>query len=177
MSFLDEVVDLEAQAFEQGREAGIMAARSGDMRSVGVHSGFVKAYPLGLELGFLEASERNYHSVSITPTPTPAQSIANDSANVSVDKDVVQDDDSGGGYSLQSRRLRRQEELLRKVDALPSHNAPTVDFEKELQDLRNLYRLNGSRNGKFLRGGAAPSSSAEVPAAKAAAAVSVSSTW
>jgi len=158
-SFLEEVVNIESQAYEQGRAMGIAAAWAGDMLEVGCKAGFNKTYPMGLEIGFIEASERFTAQGALTDIASSLEATTADiTAGISAPDVFIStaeggDDDSGGGPSQEDQQLRKQrrkEQLLRKINMLPAFNSATVNYEAELHELRTLYRLNGSKMGKFL---------------------------
>jgi len=159
-SFLEEVTDIESQAYEQGRKVGIAAAWAGDMLEIGCKGGFNKTYPMGLEVGFMEASERYTADGTLTGIATSIESATSDiPAGISAPEAMnrgagdVGEEDSGGGPTqegLQERKQRRKEQLLHKINMLPSFNSAAVDYEAEFHELRTLYRLNGSKMGKFL---------------------------
>jgi hypothetical protein len=159
-SFLEEVTNIESRAYEQGRAVGITAGWAGDMLDLGCKGGFNKTYPMGLEIGFMEASERYTAQGALCDITIAAAAVEADPHIVRADPESVNahtgdpsDGDSGGGPSnegLQERKQRRKEQLLRKIRMLPLYNSSTVDYEAELLELRTLYRLNGSKIGKFL---------------------------
>jgi len=159
-SFLEEVTNIESQAYEQGKIVGIAAGWAGEMLDLGCKGGFNKTYPMGLEIGFMEASERYTAqgalcdiAVAAAPTDVDTQIIQAVPDGVNAHAGSPSDGDSGGGPShegLQERKQRRKEQLLHKISMLPLYNSSTVDYEAELLELRTLYRLNGSKIGKFL---------------------------
>eukprot|EP01031_Cornospumella_fuschlensis_P042674 gene42674-52140_t len=51
--------------------------------------------------------------------------------------------------SAQSRPRKLLSDLEQKLSGFPRTNAPDVDFDKEVQSMRALYRGSGSRLGKF----------------------------
>ena len=55
LDIFDSVVDLEGQAYEEGKALAIIDAFNGEMFENGVKSGFMRGYALSLEIGFLEA--------------------------------------------------------------------------------------------------------------------------
>jgi len=181
MDFLDAAVDLEGTAFEQGRQMGAKAADEGDMRQQGSRGGFNRAYPLALELGFLEASVEDGPSDDDTapPTATPTatttatptatttaaavdvgtgdasgQIAALDLNPANAAAAALGDDwDSGGGpptVFLTKRAQKRKLAILSKIAAIPNSNQVDMDYDKELLELRALYRLSGTKNGRFL---------------------------
>lgn len=161
-SFLEEVTNIESQAYEQGKIVGIAAGWAGDMLDLGCKGGFNKTYPMGLEIGFMEASERYTAqgalcdiaiAIAAAATNMDTQIIQAVPEGVNAQAGSPSDGDSGEGPSregLQERKQRRKEQLLRKISMLPLYNSSTVDYEAELLELRTLYRLNGSKIGKFL---------------------------
>ena len=48
MDQLDDIANIEQRAYDEGVDAGKIAATSSDMRDAGVMSGIVKGYELGL---------------------------------------------------------------------------------------------------------------------------------
>jgi hypothetical protein len=168
--FLDVVADLEGQSFDEGRVVGVEAARKeGTMLREGILGGFNKAYVMALELGFIEASERYTESGMLSEI---ARSIENgESAKINQKKKqkVIEEeeegternendddndvDDSAGGPNadfISKRAEKRKQILLNKANSIPHLNDSSVDFDKELRELRTSYRLGGSKIGKFL---------------------------
>jgi hypothetical protein len=166
--FLDAVADLEGTAFEQGRQLGIEAALTGDIRMHGQQGGFNKAFPLAMELGFIEASEMYAATKLVASSKVIDEkdissnlgsnlslySDTNDEkVTTSTPKEDPFDEDSAGGPSpafLSKRSQKRRDIILAKIKAIPNKNCSTVDYESELQELRAMYRLGGSKAGRFL---------------------------
>ena len=152
--FMDDIVNLEGIAFEQGLQLGKEAALSGDMRMQGQRGGFNKAYPIAMELGFIEASEKyaeKYpsalsHIKSVEDFASNSElGLASGDSTTSNETysgaavPLLLDDDSGGGPStafLSKRSQKRKEAILTKIQTIPNEYCPTIDYEKELQELR-----------------------------------------
>lgn len=153
-NFLEDVSNLEAQAFEQGQKIGISDGWNKEMLESGIKGGFNKGYPLGIEIGFIEASEKYSIDNTIASTTVATDSDLKHNTEYAMPNELNLEDDSSGGPSadfLLGRKQRRKEALLSSINNLPLYNSSAVDFEAELRELRATYRMNGTKLGNFLR--------------------------
>ena len=166
----DSVISLEADAFEEGRQEGLEDARLDDMFDTGKGVGFIRAFALGLEVGFIETAGSlmlsNYkikeRELLISPTPPQPpphgptlDSVEGGEGDSETHNDSINNSNSNttSGISRGSsiRSMRRVVSMIEKVQQTPDTNETTVDFDAQVRELRALYRLCGSNVGPFYR--------------------------
>ena len=162
MDFLYEVQDIERQAVEQGRAQGVWDAKNGDMRDAGVQSGIIKGYPLGLELGFMQALQQDLSDL-VAKVDEEEEEPDEGKTRVAVNEEVLQEtissmkgDEFSGRpkdaiKSIGSRIEKRRELLAKRLAEVPIDNSSEVDFKAELESLRALYRSCNPSAGPFIR--------------------------
>ena len=170
MDFLDEVQDIERLAVEQGRAQGVWDAKNGDMHDAGVQSGILKGYPLGLELGFMQALQQDLSDLVVKTQAEEEQRNKEgeeDGAKPGVVLNQEVPDEAiesmqGAEFngrpkdaikSIGSRVEKRREVLAKRLAEIPVDNSNDIDFDTELESLRALYRSCNPAAGKFIRDG------------------------
>ncbi len=176
MDELDEVTNLEHRAYEEGIEAGRVAATSSDIRDAGVMSGIVKGYELGLELGFMQnkESEEGEQKMGIGATngkevdreespsmkgsdcpdvsPKSDESATNGTV-FAVDGIHFNSEPENTTKSFGSRVEKRRVMLAERIAHVPQENIKEFDFKGELESIRALYRSCNSPAGPLVREG------------------------
>mmetsp|Transcript_15038 Transcript_15038/g.20620 ORF Transcript_15038/g.20620 Transcript_15038/m.20620 type:complete len:161 (-) Transcript_15038:2324-2806(-) len=129
----DDVINLEANAFQAGLEEGknyeIDSEDESDVQQVKVEGqkfGFIKGYSIGLELGFMEAvileSEENLEdSISDCKDSTTPELVQSKKES--------------------SRIKKRRTELLQRIRDVPESNeaGTNIDFDTEIRAIRSLF--------------------------------------
>jgi hypothetical protein len=115
----DDVLNAEGQAYQDGVQDGIIAAKEEGHFNDGIKAGYLRAFALGLEFGFMEStiSASAYQSVTVPTT---------------------------------KRIEKRRVEVIGRIKNIPINNAFDFDFDKELHELRGLYKQCGTAVGGFL---------------------------
>ena len=147
----DAVVDLEGRSFEQGRLEGIEAAKEDDMFDNGSQAGFMRAFAIGLEVGFIESAgailllDKLQKESELSPSPLqPPPEDVNGGDSEEPSNTKTSSISSG-------RSLKRIVSMVEKAQQIPNVNDASVDFDTQVRELRVLYRLCGTNLGQFYR--------------------------
>ena len=154
--------------WQQGRQGGFNRAYA-----LALELGFLEASESyagdGLEVavaveetaGSMSGTDIHHLTAALDLSPAIGNSSSNAANGAQADAGRTEEhaqqvgdlDDSSGGppkLFLTKRAHKRKLAILAKLALIPNSNQASVDYDKELLELRAMYRLNGSRNGRFL---------------------------
>ena len=125
----DAVLLVEETAYEQGRADGLRdASKEGVWHEEGRKAGYLRGFALGLEVGYMET----------------------------VASLLMLGKEEEGASDSQTRQGKRLATLIETARAVPNENAPTVDFDGKVRDLRALLKLCAPPAGSFRRTASGP---------------------
>ena len=171
MDQLDDIANIEQRAYDEGVDAGKIAATSSDMRDAGVMSGIVKGYELGLELGFMKIEENCASNEILGIRATDGEEVGHQESPSVKGSDGLDDvtpergDDielanndtlykfvpQQSSKSSSSRIEKRRVKLAERIAQVPEENDREFDFKGELDSIRALYRLCNPPAGSLVR--------------------------
>lgn len=139
----DSVIDVEKAAYERGHADGLRdAEEEGQWQQEGMKAGYMRGFALGLEIGFME---------------TVASGMLESGASAGRQPYNGAGDSTGAMAAVQSSeatRTRHAKSLVALVEsskAVPNENAPVVDFDGKVRELRALYKVCAPPAGPFRR--------------------------
>ncbi len=146
----DSLVKVEEDSYREGYEEGRAAAQTSGIREDGQRGGFLKGLAYGLELGFVE-QYATQASLQLVNTENYILTTPIDDADHIPPSPP--DNSSPRPPSLRSTNQHRNEkrikEMLEAISKIPSTNNTEIDFDKEVQHIRSLYRQAGTPLGPF----------------------------
>jgi hypothetical protein len=173
----DSIVNLESTFFEEGRVDGAADAISeGLALEDGLQAGLMRGLAIGLEIGFYEQIAQRFlarcndeetdlgdegefrradgvvdKSTGVNDS-NEAESLANSDGQKLESSLVQKKPPNSINEPLPLRTRKRYEEILRKCRDIPSLNDDAYDFEREIHELRGLYKAcsNSGLIGPFI---------------------------
>lgn len=142
----DSLVQVEEESYKEGFEEGRAAAKTSGIREDGQRGGFLKGLAYGLELGFVE----QYAVQSLGPNINSGVEKV-DSDPMSPTEHSPPTSSPRTSNPAQQRNEKRLREIIQTISKIPQNNQHSgeIDFDKEIQHLRSLYRQAGAPLGPF----------------------------
>lgn len=117
----DSVLRLEESAFDNGYADGEHdSVKDTIVYKQGFQAGYLRAFALGIELGFI--------TTVIEEENAKADQSQNEPA---------------------SRYSKRLKSIIKLAEEIPLKNSPDIDFDEKVREMRALYKLCGSPSGSL----------------------------
>lgn len=118
----DNVINLEANSYQQGFQEGITAAARSGQYEEGKRGGILKGFAIGFEAAFF---------------------------SVAAELHLKRKEGEEGSSGNREKMILILQELQSNATSVPSKNDPDFDFDEKVQTMRGLYKKAGNSLGKF----------------------------